>query len=156
MNTPTDAPEVARSYREFLDSFQANDDKAVRQSYRELLRLGRPRAEILDEAVRLFGTNNAGLDTFGDRLAKSNPVEPLGSADRIARLRTSTKISNGAERTFGVNAATLSIAAPNSCNGQTTPEPTVEFNLQRVQPSNQVHSAENVAREMAIYPYGHR
>jgi len=53
MDAPENPSEIAGLYRKFSASFRANDDEAVRRIYRELLRIGRPRAEILDEAARL-------------------------------------------------------------------------------------------------------
>lgn len=48
----TASEEVARLYKQLSESFRANNDEAVRFIYRELLRLGRPRMEILAEAAR--------------------------------------------------------------------------------------------------------
>jgi len=48
----TPSEEVGRLYQQLSESFRSNNDEAVRLIYRELLRLGRPRMEILAEAAR--------------------------------------------------------------------------------------------------------
>src|SRR5205814_7200902 len=52
-NPPGNSEEIARLCAELVTSFGANDAEAVRLAYRELLRLGRPRAEILAEVARI-------------------------------------------------------------------------------------------------------
>lgn len=88
MNPPTDSAEVARLYKEFSASFSAHDDEAIRRIYRELLRLGRARAEIVDEAVRLASCNQSRLakPSAQQPPARSNSIESFG-IDRIAQLR---------------------------------------------------------------------
>jgi hypothetical protein len=51
--------EVARLYTELVNSFGSNDSEAVRLIYRALLRLGRPRAEILAEVARVAAAQEA-------------------------------------------------------------------------------------------------
>ena len=92
MNAPANSTEVARLYEEFSRSFSANDDEAVRHVYRELLRLGLPRAEIVDEAVRLAGTHQGGSPQplLKEPIARAEAVERFGM-DRIAQSQAVTE-----------------------------------------------------------------
>lgn len=51
-NSFPSSEEVARLYDQLADSFRSDDSEAAKLIYRELLRLGRPRSEILGEAAR--------------------------------------------------------------------------------------------------------
>jgi len=81
--------EVSRLYEKFSDSFRADDDEAVRRIYRQLLRLGRPRAEIVEEAVRL-ASSSGGLDNLatGQRVAKWTAAEAPAGMDPTKQMRT--------------------------------------------------------------------
>jgi len=81
--------EVTHLYQEFAAFFRANDDEAVRRIYRELLLLGRPRAEIVEEAERL-ASSRGGLDNLamGQGTARARAAEAPASIDRIAQVRT--------------------------------------------------------------------
>jgi hypothetical protein len=81
--------EVAHLYKECAASFRANDDEAVRRIYRELLLLGRPRAEIVEEAERL-ASSRGGLDNpaTAQGTARAPAAEAPASIDRIAQVRT--------------------------------------------------------------------
>jgi hypothetical protein len=106
MNSPLNSPEVARLYKEFSDSVTANDDDAVRRIYRELLRLGCPRAEIFDEALRLAGRNQAICAEPGltERIAKSNSMELVFAIHRLSKLPVVKEPVTGvAEHDWGAN-----------------------------------------------------
>src|SRR5205823_14064346 len=53
MHNSENSTEATLLYRQFSEAFTAEDDDAVRLIYRKLLNLGCPRAEIVEEAVRL-------------------------------------------------------------------------------------------------------
>jgi hypothetical protein len=81
--------EVSHLYQEFAAFFRANDDEAVRRIYRELLLVGRPRAEIVREAERL-ASSRGGLDNpaTAQGTARAPAAEAPASIDRIAQVRT--------------------------------------------------------------------
>ena len=90
MSAPEDATEVAHLYRQLSDSFQAKDDEAIRRIYRELLRLGRPRSEIVNEAARL-ASNGAGFAKEGP--AGRARAETQADTDRIAKMHLAAGVS---------------------------------------------------------------
>jgi hypothetical protein len=88
MTAPEDSTELAHLYEEFSERFRAHDDEAVRRIYRELLRLGRPRAEIVDAAVR-FASNGAGFSNPPNKRPAGAPTaEAVDGADPIAEMPT--------------------------------------------------------------------
>jgi hypothetical protein len=90
MSAPEDSTEVAHLYRQLSDSFQAKDDEAIRRIYRELLRLGRPRSEIVNEAARL-ASNGAGFAKEGP--AGRARAETQADTDRIAKMHLAAGVS---------------------------------------------------------------
>src|SRR2546423_2185561 len=89
MNSLANSTEVARLYKDFSDSFTANDDDAVRRIYRELLHVGCPRAEIVDEALRLASKRQGGLPepSLKEPIASANAMERFGDNERLAQFR---------------------------------------------------------------------
>jgi hypothetical protein len=78
MDTPPQSSDIERLYAQFSDCFGPKDDEAIRRIYRELLRVGRPRGEILER----LASNSGGFAEFGldERLSKQKEVEKV---DRI-------------------------------------------------------------------------
>jgi hypothetical protein len=78
MDTPPQSSDIERLYAQFSDCFGAKDDESIRRIYRELLRVGRPRGEILER----LASNSGGFAEFGldERLSKRKDVEKV---DRI-------------------------------------------------------------------------
>src|SRR5215472_18477359 len=93
MESATNSQEIGTLYKGFSDAFHAGDDEAVRRIYRELLRLGRPRAEIVDTAVRLSAATGVGLATQdrGDLVTKQKSVTPFRDVDLIFRSQSGKK-----------------------------------------------------------------
>jgi len=139
MDTPPNSAEVVRLYREFSDSFRAKDDEAVRQIYRQLLRLGRPRAEIVDEAFRFGVPNCADLDRSRacEQGAAAKPIEPIVRVDRIA---ATDAVDSGS----GANLGPVLILDPNS-DGNGVVEPGAAFRS-----STQERGAGNEATDTAV------
>ena len=74
-NAPGNSEEVTRLYTQLATSFGANDGEAVRFTYRELLRLGRPRMEILAQVARVAAAQEPKA-IASDSLAKAiTPIE---------------------------------------------------------------------------------
>src|SRR5690349_12819409 len=67
---PANSEQVAHLYTRLVTSFGSNDSEAVRLVYRELLRLGRSRAEILAEVARFAAAQEPKPITLGS-LAKA-------------------------------------------------------------------------------------
>jgi hypothetical protein len=87
MTVPHDSTEVADLYEEFSERFRAHDDEAVRRIYRELLGLGRPRAEIVNAAVRL-ASQGASFGNPGSRgVGRALMPNELTSMDPVAQSR---------------------------------------------------------------------
>lgn len=85
MTIPDDSTEVAYLYQEFSERLRSHDDEAVRRIYRELLGLGRPRAEIVDAAVRL-ASQGASFGNPGSRgAARALTPDELTSMDPVAQ-----------------------------------------------------------------------
>jgi len=103
MDNPGNSAEVVSLYREFSDSFRANNDEAVRRIYRELLLLGRPRGEIVDAAMRLAGSNVGADLTLVNGVPQSRDAKPSIRFDRIAELRTGKEaVLDGGDNSSGV------------------------------------------------------
>jgi len=109
MNSPANSTEVARLYKDFSDSVIANNDDAVRRIYRELLRLGCPRAEIVDEALRLAGRSQAGCAApeLTEPINKSNSIERVFAIDRLSKLpAVKEPVPGVVEHGWGANQST--------------------------------------------------
>jgi|HubBroStandDraft_2_1064218.scaffolds.fasta_scaffold68091_3 hypothetical protein len=79
---------VEKLHRELADFIRAKDDEGLRRVYRELLRTGRSRPEIIDEVIHLVTARH---DT---------PENTLNSSDLIGSARPRDKIElNTAEHT---------------------------------------------------------
>ena len=88
MTVPDDSTEVAHLYQEFSERVRAHDDEAVRRIYRELLGLGRPRAEIVDTAVRV-ASQGASFGNSGNRgAARALTPDELTARDPVAQSLT--------------------------------------------------------------------
>ena len=74
-NPVQNSEEVARLYAELVNSFGSNDSEAVRLIYRALLRLGRPRAEILAEVARVAAAQEAKQTRSGSLRQAIAPTE---------------------------------------------------------------------------------
>jgi len=106
MSAPEDSTEVAHLYRQFSDFFEAKDDEAVRQIYRQLLRLGRPRAEIVNEAARL-ASNGA---RFGNLPVKERPAgRPAAGAQADDHLIAQMHLAAGVSLKLSQPDATLQL-----------------------------------------------
>lgn len=94
MSTPEDSTDIGHLYQEFSASFQADDEEAMRRVYRELLCLGRPRAEIVGQAVRL-ASNGTGFSNvpITERAARPPTVAALAGIRRIPRMATTGGVS---------------------------------------------------------------
>src|SRR5215471_3785102 len=82
MSAPQDSTEVTQLYQEFSDSLRVNNDEEIRRIYRELLRLGRPRAEIVDEVARLAGSGGGSGGLVIEQRTPP-PAEALSESDRM-------------------------------------------------------------------------
>jgi hypothetical protein len=104
MSTVALSEEVAHLYREFAVGVRANNHEAVRRIYRELLDSGRPRAEIIDEAMRLAPAAQATLGTiFPGGEYSATPTEQDGGVsdkifDRVNRSQAIIDADLGAAR----------------------------------------------------------
>ena len=85
---------VAGLYNEFADNFRSNNHEAVRRVYRELLAAGRPRAEIVNEAMRLgtaaqatFGIDFLVAEDHATPAKKQKGSVPDQTVDRIHQLQ---------------------------------------------------------------------
>src|SRR5262249_1879578 len=83
MRAPEDSTEVTQLYQEFSDSLRVNSDEEIRRIYRELLRLGRPRAEIVDEVARLAGSGGGSGGLVTEQPTPPPPAEALFDSDRM-------------------------------------------------------------------------
>src|SRR3954452_12973493 len=91
-NPPGNSEEIARLCAQLVTSFGANDAEAVRLAYRELLRLGRPRAEILAEVARIAAAQEPKPTAPGSLAKAIAPIEvAAGTASVHARSRPSIR-----------------------------------------------------------------
>ena len=116
MDPLLNSKEIARLYREFSDSFVGNDDEAIRGIYRELLRLGRPRAEIVKEAVRLAASTQGGFPepASTEPIGRSHSKERFVGIDRFSKLRVAQQPA-------------CDVVSHRSGTGVSVPEPRIEI-----------------------------
>jgi hypothetical protein len=89
MHNSENSTEAALLYRQFSEAFTAEDDDAVRRIYRKLLNLGRPRAEIVEEAVLL--ASNRDIRTRMQQQSKGADTEVPAKYDQTAPRGTTKK-----------------------------------------------------------------
>ena len=83
--------EAALLYREFSEAFTAENDDAVRLIYRKLLNLGCPRAEIVEEAVRLASNRDGIRNRMQQQSEGANETEVSAGHDQTAPRGTTTE-----------------------------------------------------------------
>ena len=88
-NPPANSEEVARLYIELANFLGSNDCEAVRPIYRELLRLGRPRMEILAEVARVAAAQEPKPIASGSLAKTITPIEVVATAAAHSRSRPS-------------------------------------------------------------------
>jgi hypothetical protein len=122
LDNPPRSSDVERLYAQFSDCFGVKDDEAVRRIYRELLRMGRPRAEILEHAVRL-ASDSGDFAKFGpdERLSKRKEVETV---DRIAEAEI---IRDAPADDPLANGTTCCFSQPGEAESRNLVEPAAEY-----------------------------
>src|SRR5947208_16926403 len=91
-NPVGNSEEAAQLYTELVSSFDSNDSEAVRLIYRALLRLGRPRTEILAEVARVAAAQEpkqTGSGSLGQAIAPTEleSVAPTTAVHAHSRPR---------------------------------------------------------------------
>jgi hypothetical protein len=92
MHNSENSTEAALLYRQFSEAFTAEDDDAVRRIYRKLLNLGCPRAEIVEEAVRLASNRDGIRNRMQEQSEGANETEVPAGHDETAPRGTIPKI----------------------------------------------------------------
>jgi hypothetical protein len=91
MHNSENSTEAALLYRQFSEAFTAEDDDAVRRIYRKLLNLGCPRAEIVEEAVRLASNRDGIRNRMQQQSEGANETEVPAGHGQTAPRGTTTK-----------------------------------------------------------------
>ena len=77
--------DVERLRKELAESILLGDDEMVRRAYRDLLRAGQPRKEIMDEVIRLTASSkksaSKGQSSWSDA-DSDDPEKPMSEAER--------------------------------------------------------------------------
>lgn len=74
MHNSENSTDAALLYRQFSEAFTAEDDDAVRRVYRKFLNFGRPRTEIVEEAVRHASNRDGIRRTVCNSKAKARTI----------------------------------------------------------------------------------
>jgi hypothetical protein len=81
--------DVERLRKELVEAIRLGDDEGVRRAYRDLLRAGQPRKEIMDEVIRLTTSSkksaSKGQSSWSD--ADPDPKRPMSEAERSSSGR---------------------------------------------------------------------
>ena len=93
MHNSENSTEATLLYRQFSEAFTAEDDDAVRLIYRKLLNLGCPRAEIVEEAVRLASNRDVIRNRMQQQSEGANETEVPAGHDEAAPRGVTTKAS---------------------------------------------------------------
>ena len=93
MHNSENSTEATLLYRQFSEAFTAEDDDAVRLIYRKLLNLGCPRAEIVEEAVRLASNRDVIRNRMQQQSEGANETEVPAGHDETAPRGMTTKAS---------------------------------------------------------------
>jgi hypothetical protein len=91
MHNSENSTEATLLYRQFSEAFTAEDDDAVRLIYRKLLNLGCPRAEIVEEAVRLASNRDVIRNRMQQQSEGANETEVPAGHDETAPRGMTTK-----------------------------------------------------------------
>jgi hypothetical protein len=91
MHNSENSTEAALLYRQFSEAVTAENDDAVRLIYRKLLNVGRPRAEIVEEAVRLASNRHGIRNRIQRQSEGANDTEVPAGHDQTAPRGTTTK-----------------------------------------------------------------
>lgn len=87
---------IAQLYTELATAFGSDDSEAVRLIYRELLRLGRPRVEILAEVARAAAAQES-KPTASGSTAKSIPPVGVEAVTQTAGVHAQTRFGASLE-----------------------------------------------------------
>src|SRR5205823_13289158 len=88
-------------YRQLSEAVTEEDDDAVRLIYRKLLNLGCPRAEIVEEAVRLASNRDVIRNRMQQQSEGANETEVPAGHDEAAPRGVTTKASMTALKISG-------------------------------------------------------